>query len=691
LLLPLILFLTPGLAVAGGETLTTVGAVRLTADSLSYDQQADSLQAAGSVNIRWNRTTLTSDRARVQQRENVATAEGNVILRRNGDVLKSDRIRINYQNESGEVENGDLFSSARNFHLRGRKFSKTGETRYHLEQGAFTTCDGASPSWQFTATDLDVTLEGYAVGKNALFYVGPLPVFYTPYILFPVLTERQSGFLFPRIGTSEKKGFNFDLPFYWAISPSQDVTFDLDLETKRGVGFGADYRYLGRDGSHGTMRLFHIYDTNRNQSRGDLAARQWLEFTQSVTFTNDLHLSLDRDFYRDYGEASGDYNRQLLDSSLAVSGHWQGAAITAEARYIEDLYAANNHGTLQRLPDLSAGLISRRIYSLPVYFSLDSEFIHFQRDVGAKGERIDLHPGLTVFWPQSGFMQASVRGGYRQRLYEVYRGSTGNGTHGIGNLEAGGLVSAPLARVYDVSWGDMRRLQHSIIPEVAIDYVQSRGQEGLPFFDYDDRIVGGSIVTLSLANYLAGRVQRDDAVPESRDLLFLKLSQGYQLSGSRRDLLNLVDRGRSLTDLRLETRFLPHKHVSLATDSRYDTYRSRFSSASLTVEANDGKGNSVGAGYRNIRPGFDNDGTFRDGVDYFEGRLGLSIVKPFDFHYTGRHSFDKGAFLESYYTLEYKRQCWSVVFSYRDRPDEREFLVSFNLMGIGALGRVKAF
>ena len=681
----------PGLAVAGGETTPSDDTVRVTADSFTYDQKSDTLQADGKVDIRWDRATLTSDRARVQKRENEAVAEGNVVLRRNGDILKSDRLRINYENETGDLDNGDLFSSTRNFHLRGKKFFKTGETTYHLEQGVFTTCDGESPSWQFTASELDVSLEGHAIGKNALFYVGPLPVFYTPYILFPVQTERQSGFLFPRIGTSEKKGFNFDLPYYWAISPSQEVTFDLDLETKRGVGFGADYRYLGRDDSHGNVRLFYIYDTNKNENRGDLASRQWLPITPNITFTNDLHLSLDREFYKDYGEATGDYNRQLLDSSLALSGHWQGGAVSAEARYLEDLYASNNDATLQRLPELNGGLISRRLFSLPLYAAFDSEFIHFQRDVGTTGERVELHPVLSVYLPQTGPIQASASGGYRQRLYEAYRGTTGNGAHGLGNLEARGVLSAPLARVYDVAWGGMQRVKHTIVPEISLNYVQSKGQNGLPFFDYDDRVVGGSIVTLSLANHLMGKSLGGDTVQEARDLLFVKLSQGYQLSGSRRDLLTLVDEGRSLTDLRLEARLTPHRRVSLSTDTRFDTYRSHVSLATVIADATDGNGNSIGAGYRRLGSGTDTDGTVRQGVEYFEGRLGLSLVKPFDFHYTGRYSFDKGGFLESYYTLEYKRQCWSVTFSYRDRPDNREFLVSFNLTGIGSLGRVKAF
>ena len=73
-------------------------------------------------------------------------------------------------------------------------------------------------------------------------------------------------------------------------------------------------------------------------------------------------------------------------------------------------------------------------------------------------------------------------------------------------------------------------------------------------------------------------------------------------------------------------------------------------------------------------------------VNYLEGRLGLNLVKPFVFNYTGRYSFDRGDFLEGYYVVEYKRQCWSLMLSFRDRPDNREVLVGFTLSGVGALG-----
>src|SRR5690606_39052733 len=71
-----------------------------------------------------------------------------------------------------------------------------------------------------------------------------VPVLYLPYGLFPVRRERQSGFLFPRFGISNSRGFQYVQPFYWAIDTSSDATISVDVETAARIGVLGDYRYV---------------------------------------------------------------------------------------------------------------------------------------------------------------------------------------------------------------------------------------------------------------------------------------------------------------------------------------------------------------------------------------------------------------------------------------------------------------
>ena len=46
-----------------------------------------------------------------------------------------------------------------------------------------------------------------------------VPIFYTPYISFPVGDERKSGLLFPSFGHSGSNGFELEVPYYFNLAP----------------------------------------------------------------------------------------------------------------------------------------------------------------------------------------------------------------------------------------------------------------------------------------------------------------------------------------------------------------------------------------------------------------------------------------------------------------------------------------
>ncbi len=671
--------------VAYGEDLARPG-VTIKADTLAYDTDKATYRATGNVEITWDGYTLLSDIASLNQADNKADAEGRVKLIKNGDTLTCDRLDVDLVNEQGVASNGSIFVQQKNFRVRGKRLAKVGPEEYHLEQGVFTTCDGESPSWKFTASNLDVTLDEYATGRDAVFYLKDLPLFYFPYLVFPVKRERQSGFLFPRVGNSTQKGFTLDIPYYWAISPSQDATFDLDIQTKRGVGLGVDYRYARPHDSKGDIRSYLIYDTQKDKERGNLIVQQQETLTPALSFKSDINLALDRDFYRDYGEVSGDYNRQILDSRVALSWRRQTSLLSGELRYVDDLTAPNNQGTMQKLPSVQFTTIGEKLRGTPLYVALDSNFTNFYREEGQQGQRFELHPRAAFYASLPSGLDLSLQGGYLLRLYNAYGTDVARGYHGDGLADAAATASSTFARIYDMEWGSLRRVRHALVPTVEYTFTQDKGQETLPFFDFDDRIVGGQMLSWALTNYFTGKFV-EGGTPVYRDLAWLKLSQGYQLSGSRRDLLTLVDEGRPFTDIRVEARVNPVSYLAFSLDSRYNPYQTRFSTNNVGLDILDGKGNLFGLNYR----------FSRNQVDYLEGKAGVALVKPFVLNYTGRYSIDKGGFLENVVDLEYRQQCWSVVLEYRHRPTTQqipgaeEFTVNFTLSGIGSIGKVRAF
>ncbi|MRR35605.1 LPS-assembly protein LptD, partial [bacterium] len=441
----------------------------------------------------------------------------------------------------------------------------------------------------------------------------------------------------------------------------------------------------------GTFRGYAIYDSDQQRFRGDMSQKHVEMTSDTFNIKSDINLVTDRDFYRDFAEQTGVYNQNQLDSSLSFTKHFHRQVLTGEFRCVEDLREdlPDNRKTLQKLPIIRLTGIRERLFGTPLFFSHQSSFANFYRREGIKGQRLDLSPVLTAYAKPFGFLETSVWAGYRLRFYNAYDvpPDDGNnlpeadGLHSMGLFTGGGAVSTTMARVYETGSAAMTKVRHVLIPEVRYSFVQDRDQDKLPFFDYDDRPVHENRVVYSLSNYVTGKFMGAGNNAEYRELLYLRLSQGYDFSGERRDLLTLVDAKRPFTDLMLEARVSPLKQVSLSLDSRFNVYDGNVSTTAVSADVKDGNGNSAGVTYRFAR----------DEVDYLEGRASVALLKPFFFTYHSRYSYDRDGFLESFYSLEYRHQCWSVGVTYRDRIDNNEFFVNFTLAGIGSLGTVRLF
>jgi LPS-assembly protein len=84
-----------------------------------------------------------------------------------------------------------------------------------------------------------------------------VPVLYVPYISFPLSDARQTGFLFPTVGSSSRSGAIVTVPWYWNIAPQQDLTLEPTLYARRGVDAGAEYRLLTASMS-GTLNVNYL-------------------------------------------------------------------------------------------------------------------------------------------------------------------------------------------------------------------------------------------------------------------------------------------------------------------------------------------------------------------------------------------------------------------------------------------------
>jgi LPS-assembly protein len=675
-----LMLLSLSIAHGADSDLPDTGDIVIKADSLNHDQSSDIVLAEGNVVMNWQGMVLTSDRASFSRITRMLTASGNVVIKKGDDILRSKSVTMDMNTGRGELENGTVSVQQSNVTLTGSKITRIDDTTLILNDTELTTCNVPDPIWKFGADELKVNLLGYAIGKNIIFYVKDTPVLFIPWMAFPVTPEKKSGLLFPRFGNSRSKGAELDIPGYWVISPSQDVAVDLDMLTKRGIGLGEDYRYLRKRGSEGNITGYLIYDLHAERWRGQLAQAHKEIISPDLNLRSVINLTSDRTFLSDYGEKSGDYNRQSNDTVINVLKTWQNYALTATIRYAEDLYAPDNSRTLQTLPDISLAAVRQQLFSTPLYFDLDASAANLYRDSGPSGQRLLLFPRLTLVSGLPGYLHASVSAGAHLRAYNTDNIPDGNGTdRNDAKLlpELSMNVSSSLSRVYDVGGEHLKKVRHELIPELSYLYAPDQDQSRLPSYDYNDRLIHQNVVYYGVTSLLGGKFE-NGGVSEYRDISRIKLMQGYSIEGTRRNLLTLVNDDHALTDVMLESDTWLHPQVRLTFDARYDVHDNRFSSATPGVEFDDKRGSTAAVSYRMSR----NEALPANSVEYLEARLSTKLFKPWTFGYTTRYSFDRPGFLESVYSVEYRHQCWSVILAVHDRVGNPSFSFNFNLAGL---------
>ncbi|MDD2366879.1 MAG: LPS assembly protein LptD [Desulfuromonadaceae bacterium] len=650
--------------------------IHISADKMT-GTSADSVYIAeGNVVVTSQGMNLVADKVKYDSITHTLEASGGVVLSKGTAVLKGEFLTLDVDSGRAEIMPTVLKVPESGMTLTAANLVRINENEFSSSSSELTSCDVPNPGWKFGAARLDVDLQGYATGRHVIFYVKDIPVLYIPWIAFPVVMEKRSGILFPRLGHSKSRGIQLDIPVYLVISPSQDVQIDLDMMSKRGVGTGIDYRYIRKRGSEGHASLYSIYDRVEDRWRWQLAQEHKEILSESSNLRMSLNFTGDRSFLADFGEKSGDYNRQSTDTVINVLKTWQNFAATAYLRYNDNLYTINNSATVQTLPSVGLAAVREKIFSAPLYFDFDSNIENLYRETAPLGQRLLMFPRITLSMPQNSYIQSSLYAGVHGRGYITEERVGGSDVHtNDGDLipETGVRLSSSVYGIFDVGGDSLKKIRHEIIPEISYSFVPHRDQQNLPFYDYSDSLIQKNRIFISVASVVNGRFSSGDAT-EYRDISRIRLSADYKIDGERSDILTLVEDQKPWSDLVLESETLFNKEFRALFDTRYNVYEKNLSAVAAGVGFDDLAGNSLSAAYQMAK----------DHVEYFEGHLSTKIIRPLTLSYTARYSFDRSDFLESIYSLEYRHKCWSVNLAINERPGNQSYTVNFNLAGLGS-------
>lgn len=558
--------------------------LNLTADRLEFDQTSETYIARGSVLLVQGFLRMTADEATLHKLSGKLLAKGRVHLRDQVADVWSEELELNVNTEAGVILNGTLHNSQTNTWVRGRLLERFSETHYRVRDGMFTNCDaddGNIPDWSFTFKDIDLEQNDSVYARGVWFRVKDYRILPLPALRYPMPGVRKTGFLFPTVGIDNVFGFQYRQGFYWAISPSQDLTLTPQILTKRGQGGDVEYRYILDRQSRGNWLLSTLRDTDVDRTRMQITGAHVQQFTKDLLLRTQVNYATDRSLLSDLSNSGVFRALPSQESILTLNQRLSHGQAYLTAQYLQPLDSGGKT-TFQRLPEIGHVYASGPLGYGPLSVNMNSNFVHYYREEGFNVSRVDLLPGIAVDGLHAGHV-LGFRPQFKARevIYTHGRDNDQNEFVTRETFWAGLETTTNLSRRFNL--GDGRNLRHTLAPKLFYEFVPPTKQSDIVQVDAVDDLPKKHLLTYSLNTAL-----REESGGQSRTWLDLLLAQSYHL-GSAPGQASIFSNIWGRATIGFPAQHIPGiSNVSLTLDSFYDPGQSEFSqfNSDVGIQAN---------------------------------------------------------------------------------------------------------
>jgi LPS-assembly protein len=375
----------------------------------------------------------------------------------------------------------------------------------HVTRGSFTRCEPGNEEWRVTSGSVQID-DGakFGTARNAVLRVHDVPIFYTPYLRFPVTDERMSGWLFPDVGFGQNNGTDIAVPYYLNLAPNYDATLIPRYISDRGADLEGEFREISHFGKMDFAGAYMPKDDEYNgkYSRTDFdnlglpgqfdptdrwlfSAHQQARIGQFTTQVNTTKVS-DFDYFRDLGSSLASSSQVQLQQYGAVSYAHGGLSTSV---WVQDFQRLDVDVVepYRRLPEIDLNYGSQLFG--PVSWSVNSSWASFDRPNNAftgiariNGDRLDIEPRvrLPLDWT-AGFIH--FVGGYRYTSYSLTDVPVGTDETPERKIWMGSVDSGLYFERESQAFGNAIQ---TLEPRLYYLNQQYRNQNDLPQFDVSD-------------------------------------------------------------------------------------------------------------------------------------------------------------------------------------------------------------
>ena len=629
--------------------------VHVLADKAFLKQDGVS-ELLGSVQITRGDQTLLSNALSFDNRTQEATSSGPLTLETPTMLIQGGSGRFNLGQRSGDLN--DTRYQYYPAHAQGRAghIERKSPSLTTLTHTTYSTCPIGHETWVLSASSLRLDQKAdQGVAHNVVLRFKNVPILYTPYLSFPTSNKRKSGLLPPTIGESTNSGFEYRQPIYWNIAPQADATFTPQILTRRGVGLGAEARYL-------TPKSYSVLEGNYLPNDKLYGNSRWLyAFHQQATPLPGLstHINYNRvsdnAYFNDLGNSLDVSSTTELERSADATYSTANWNLTTRVQKYQILDPTLSTSDLpyERLPQITFnGWLPDNPLGLQT--TLNTDWTRFERRDSVTGSRLGATPGLRL--PLTGaawFLTPAVK--YRYTSYHLQDQAPGT--------SATPTLSLPIASLDAGLYFERSAGTHTLQtlePRIYYLYVPYRNQQNLPVFD--TTLNDFSFSQLFSDNRFSGGDRVGDANQLSLALTtrFINADTGTEkLSASLGQILYFRPRKVTLPGDPVETQHRSDyagqvnaalaEHWNATADMTYNPYSHVLDSAYLGAQYHLDRQRLINVGYQ-----------FRRGdVDQSD----ISFIWPLSPHWqaAARWNFSvrDGRVLDAFAGLQYNSCCWA--------------------------------
>ncbi len=668
----------------------TKDAIYLEADTGVIKKQGIST-LDGDIIIQQNTTVFKADKAQINRDNNQINAQGNVVLSDTNYELKSPEVEYNLKSKTGTIKDATYSVGESGFRGKSTEIKKIDDERLKMQNATFTSCPANIDSWHIASSGIllnNKTQIGNA--KNVTFNVGKVPVFYFPWLRFPMNDQRLSGFLTPSIKLQTNAGIS--LPYYFNLAPNYDATFKLTTIKERGIQLDSEFRYL-TEKNKGTLE----YDFIPEDKSFDNEKRYYFDVNHLTKFTEKTRLQIkaegvsDANFFDDFSTSLETSTRQALQRRLEIlktDKPWS-ASIAIEDYQVLD----SDDDPYSKLPELKLSYTPKS-GAKDFKVGLDSELVYFDKEDEINGARADIKITASKKWGNDAWY-FKPKLSLEHTIYSLDDSSSVDKSATDSSLDRSlPTFTLDAGLFFDRQLKNYKYTQ-TLEPRVFYTYTPYKDQSDIPIFDtaltnfsesnqlfLENRFTGKDRIadTNKLTFAVTSRIQNRD---QGRELFKASIGQVFNFSDRKVTLPGGTISTGTRSDLVLELSGRLNDKFRLSTTASLNNEDRSVSSYDFRLNYQDDKKRIANISLRKLDTELD--------------QLSLSGSLPINDKWSMVGSFDRdlknNRNLEALVGVEYQECCWKtrlVVKRYLTSDNisyESPVFLEFELKGLGNIGR----